>query len=343
MYLARTETEMQGFEDWLVHAKAHGLDTMMQTSEQVQTAIKGAVAPWLGGLVTPSDARAEPWGAVPLLAEGAVARGAVLIEDCAVRRLDRAAGRVTGVYTEKGRIACDQVVVAGGAWSSLFLRAEGVIIPQLAVLASVAATEAMPDVYAGNAADDRFAFRRRLDGGYSIAPGASHDFFIGPDAFRHMLTYLPVLKKDFRSTRFRPAAPTGYPDAWGTKRRWAADQVSPFERIRVLNPSPNMKALADVQDNFAKALPELGRPKLRAVWAGMIDTMPDVVPVIDRVAAVPGLVIATGMSGHGFGIGPGMGRVVADLVAGNAVGHDLTRFRLSRFSDGTKIAPGPSL
>ena len=75
----------------------------------------------------------------------------------------------------------------------------------------------------------------------------------------------------------------------------------------------------------------------------MIDTMPDVVPVIDRVAAIPGLVIATGLSGHGFGIGPGVGRVVADLVAGNPVGHDLTRFRLSRFSDGSKLVQGPSL
>ena len=343
MYLARTEAEMQGFAEWLVHARAHGLDTVMQSPGQVQSAIKGAAAPWVGGLLTPSDARAEPWMAVPMLAEGAVARGAVLIEDCAVRRLDRAGGRITGVYTEKGRIACDQVVVAGGAWSSLFLRAEGVVIPQLAVLASVAATEAMPEAYAGNVADDRFAFRRRLDGGYSIAPGASHDFFIGPDAFRHMRAFFPVLKKDFRSTVFRPAAPKHYPDAWGTPRKWQADQVSPFERIRVLNPSPNMKALSDVQDNFAKALPELGRPKLKAVWAGMIDTMPDVVPVIDRVAAVPGLVIATGMSGHGFGIGPGMGRVVADLVAGKDTGHDLSRFRLSRFTDGSKIAPGPSL
>ena len=201
----------------------------------------------------------------------------------------------------------------------------------------------MAEIFAGNAADDRFAFRRRQDGGYSLAPGASHDFFIGPDAFRHFGTYLPVLKKDFKSTVFRPKAPAHFPDAWGTRRRWSADMPSPFEQMRVLNPAPNMQALSDVQDNFAQAFPALGRPKLRAVWGGMIDTMPDVVPVIDRVAALPGLVIATGMSGHGFGIGPGMGRVVADLVAGNDTGHDLTRFRHARFTDGSKIAPGPTL
>jgi glycine/D-amino acid oxidase-like deaminating enzyme len=340
LYPARSEAEMAGFEAW---RKAAGTETEMLTPGQMAARIEGLAAPWIGGMFTASDARAEPWVAVPLLAAGAVARGAVLVENCAVRRLDRAGGRIIGVYTEQGRIACDQVVVAGGAWSSLFLRAEGVVIPQLAVLASVAATEAMPQVFAGNVADDRFAFRRRQDGGYSIAPGASHDFFIGPDAFRHLFKYLPVLKKDYRSTVFRPAAPKGYPDGWGTRRRWQGDEASPFEAIRVLSPAPNMQALSDVQDNFAKALPALGRPKLKAAWAGMIDTMPDVVPVIDRVARVEGLVIATGMSGHGFGIGPGMGRVIADLVAGNPLGHDISRFRLSRFTDGSKIAPGPTI
>jgi glycine/D-amino acid oxidase-like deaminating enzyme len=120
------------------------------------------------------------------------------------------------------------------------------------------------------------------------------------------------------------------------------DRESPFERQRVLNPAPNMKTLSEVQDSFARAFPSLGRPKLKAAWAGMIDSLPDVVPIVDH-APIPGLTIATGMSGHGFGIGPGMGRVVADLVAGRPTGHDLSRFRLSRFSDGSPIRPGPSL
>jgi glycine/D-amino acid oxidase-like deaminating enzyme len=343
MYLARSQKEMAGFEAWMLQAQAMGLDVQLQSTGQVHARIKGAAVEWLGGLFTASDARAEPWAAVPLMAQGAVARGAVLVENCAVRRLDLQGGRVAGVYTEQGRIACEQVVVAGGAWSSLFLAAEGVHIPQLSVLASVGQTVPMPEVFAGNAADDRFAFRRRQDGSYTVAPGAVHDFFIGPDAFRHFGAFLPVLKKDFKSTKFHLSAPKGYPDAWRTPRRWEGDAVSPFECVRVLDPKPNLRALSEVQDNFAKAFPHLGRPALQRAWAGMIDTIPDVVPVVDRVAAIPGLVIATGMCGHGFGIGPGMGRVVADLVADRPVGHDLHRFRLSRFRDGSRLMPGPTL
>ena len=344
VYLARTPEEMRGFEDWAdVAWGEHGLEVQLQSPGQLYDRITESSAPWVGGLITPSDARAEPWVAVPLLAKAAAAEGLSIVENCAVRRLDVQGGRVTGVFTEMGRIACDQVVVAGGAWSSLFLAAHGVRIPQLSVLASVARTVPLPEVFAGNAADDRFAFRRREDGGYTIAPGAHHDFFIGPDAFRHFWPFVRMLKADFRKTSFRARAPEGFPDAWGTKRSWGGDEVSPFERVRVLEPKPNMKALARVQADFARAFPRIGAPQIATAWAGMIDTIPDVVPVIDRVEAIPGLVIATGMCGHGFGIGPGVGRVVADLVAGNKVGHDLTRFRLSRFSDGTKLVPGPSL
>ena len=104
MYTARTEAEMAGFAAWQGQARSMGLDSVMLTAGQVRDTIQGIQAPWVGGLLTPSDARAEPWTAVPLLAKGAVARGAVIVENCAVRRLDIAAGKVAGVFTEQGRI-----------------------------------------------------------------------------------------------------------------------------------------------------------------------------------------------------------------------------------------------
>jgi glycine/D-amino acid oxidase-like deaminating enzyme len=340
VYLANTDAALAEYESFLPHAQANGVDTRLLARHEIASVL-GTSADWKGAMHTPSDARAEPWTAVPLLAGLAAEAGAVLIENCAIRRLDIQAGAVAGVETEQGRVRAARVVVAGGAWSRLFLSAHGIPIPQLSVLASVARTEPMAEIFPGAATDSHFAFRRRMDGGYTLAPGAEHDFFIGPDAFRSFGLYLPVLKNDFRSTHFRPMAPTGFPDAWGIRRDWG-DGPSPFEAMRILNPSPNMGSLGRVQDRFAAAFPGLGRPRITSAWAGMIDTMPDVVPVVDH-APIPGLTIATGMSGHGFGIGPGMGRVLADLVMGRPTGHDLSRFRFGRFADGTRPRPGPAL
>ena len=343
LYLGNTAKDVAGFENWLPHAKAHQLDTRLLNGSEVNTLLPGNQGRWTGGLWTASDARAEPWIAVPALARAAQRMGVAIIEDCAVRTLDIAGGKVTGIVTEKGRFACEHVVLAGGAWSSLFLRNHGVEIPQLSVRASVAATVPLPEVFAGGAVDSRIAFRRRQDGGYTLALGDFHELFIGPDAFRRFPKFIPQLKQDPFGTRHHPAAPKHFPDAWGTKRRWTAAEKSPFEQMRILDPAPDMKAVGRMQDRFAAAFPALGRPQIKLAWAGMIDTMPDVVPIIDHVPALPGLIIATGMSGHGFGIGPGIGRVVADMVAGKPTSHDLTRFRFSRFSDGSKITLGPSL
>ena len=71
----------------------------------------------------------------------------------------------------------------------------------------------------------------------------------------------------------------------------------------------------------------------------MIETTPDVVPVIDEAAGLPGFHIATGFNGHGFGIGPGAGKAVPTLLTGDDVGLDVEAFRLGRLADGTPTRP----
>ena len=298
---------------------------------------------WAGAMYTASDMKAEPWLAVPAMARAATRAGVVIRENCAVRGLDIAAGRVAGVVTEAGRVAADRVVLSGGAWSSLFLRRHGISIPQLSVRATVAATTPLPEVFAGGGVDDQIAFRYRADGGYSLASGGFHELFIGPDAFRALPKFLKQLAEDPFGTRYKLSAPKGYPDAWTTPRNWADDEPSPFEAMRILNPAPKESKVEEIRQKFAEAFPQLGEVKIATAWAGMIDTMPDVVPIVDHVPTLQGLTLATGMSGHGFGIGPGIGRVTAQLVNGQTPSHDLSRFRFGRFTDGSPIDLGPSV
>lgn len=242
--------------------------------------------------------------------------------------------------TEAGTIKTQQVVVAGSAWSSLFLCIAGVSIPQFSVRASVVAVDAPPISYNGGGADSKIEFRTRSDGGYTLAAGDFHEFFVGPDAFRTFGKFWPQLKSDPFGTRFLPAAPNRYPDFWGTARHWALDDITPFEKMRVLNPTPDACNCAGLVSEFAVLFPDLGPVCPKASWAGMIDILPDLVPVADCIEDVPGLTIATGMSAHGFDIGPAIERILSDLVTGNATGYDLARFRFSPFTDGSKMMFG---
>lgn len=342
-YLAENDQAMEGFAAWKPHADAHGVDTQLLSADATAKLIPGLSRTYAGALYTASDMRAEPWTAVPALAGIASREGAQIIENCAVRCLDIAAGRIAGVYTEQGHIACSRVVLAGGTWSALFLGNHGVSMPQLSVRASVISTSPLPVVFEGGAADDHIAFRPRADGGYSLAAGGAHEFFVGPAAFRHASKFLTQLRADPFGTRFLPRAPKGYPDAWGTARRWDGDMPTPFEAMRVLNPTPKAARVHKLAQDFAALFPNLPPFEITCAWAGMIDTMPDLVPVVDHCDVLPGLVIGTGMSGHGFGIGPAMGRILADLACDKDPKHDLTRFEFARFREGRKISLGSAL
>ena len=118
-YFAKDAKELASFEAWLPHARANGLDSHVLSASQTAAMFPDSVARFAGALTTPSDMRAEPWVAVPALAGIAARAGVTIIENCAVRSLDIAAGRVVGVITENGGIKTSQVVLAGGAWSSL--------------------------------------------------------------------------------------------------------------------------------------------------------------------------------------------------------------------------------
>ena len=343
-YLAETEKKQAEHERFLKIAQAHGLDTRILSKTEATGLFEGRTGGrWLSAMQTLSDARGEPWAAVPAVARLARAEGALIREDCAVRALDISAGRVTGIITEDGPVRAEEVVLAGGAWSSLFARNHGVEMPQLTVRATAAATAPLPQFFNGAVADGHIGLRRRADGGYTIAITDGHGFYLGPDAFRRFFSWTNELRRGWRDITPSPAAPAGFPDAWGQTRRWSADEVSPFEKTRVLEPPPDMNYVRRAQDRFAERFPEIGRPEIRAAWAGMIDAMPDIVPIVDRVPALPGLIVATGMSGHGFGIGPGFGHAIARMITGEAPEHDLSRFRFSRFSDGSPLKPGPAL
>lgn len=94
---------------------------------------------------------------------------------------------------------------------------------------------------------------------------------------------------------------------------------------------PSDDVVATMRQRVGALLPPLLTAPTERVWGGLIDLTPDGLPVIDAPGELPGLVVASGFSGHGFGIGPMVGRLVAELALGKATSLPLDAFRLSRF------------
>jgi glycine/D-amino acid oxidase-like deaminating enzyme len=330
VYLCETEQEVAAQEAWLDQARQYQVDAHLVRGPAVNDLLPGAGGKFLAALHTPTDGRAEPSHAAPAIAEAARAHGATILTNCAVRGIDLQAGRVAGVVTERGRIACDAVVLAGGAWSRLFCGNAGIDLPQLKVLGSVFRTAPLsggPEITAGG---NVFAWRKRLDGGYTIARRNANIADITPDSFRLLLDYLPTLRKNYGEVRLRLGR--RFLEEWGLRHRWSLDEPTPFEAVRILDPAPVQSVLAEARAVLARLFPAFANLQVAGSWAGLMDVTPDAVPVIDQVPRIPGFFIATGFSGHGFGIGPGAGRLMADMVAGDTPVVDPSPFRLHRFA-----------
>lgn len=337
LFTARTESEMTSFHEWITTAEEFGLDTRIIEANELGKLAEGYSAPWRGAMYTASDARAEPHKATLAIARAANRAGATILTACAARGIEPSGGKVASVVTEHGTIRTSTVLCAGGAWTTTFCKSIGICVPQLRVRGTVARTAPGREVLHGNLFDDKIGIRRRQDGGYTVAHGSVLDHSITPATCRYAFKFLPALMQEIKILRV--SIGKDFFDELKMPTRWALDEESPFEKIRVLNPEPNEKVLKNIRKNLDEVFPALSGVKIVEAWAGMVETSPDVVPMIGEVGDVSGFYIASGFSGHGFGIGPGAGKSLAAMLTGSGDSVNLEPFRLSRFFDGSKICP----
>ena len=340
LYLVDEDRQLERYAVWAKAAEDYDIGTRLIDGSELRGLVSGATVPWRGALYTASDGRAEPHKATPALARAAAREGATILESCAVRGIESTAGQVSAVVTEHGTIRTSIVLCAAGAWTSMFCRSLGIRLPQLRLRGTVARTAPAEAVCDGAVIGAGLAFRRRQDGGYTVADGAVLDHAITPSTFRFGSKFMAALLMDVSATRL--SLGREFFEELSIPRDWPLDRVSPFERCRVLDPKPNPRTLRKIRRRLDEIFPQLAATPIAESWAGMIEATPDVIPVIDQAEELPGFYMASGFSGHGFGIGPGAGKAIAGMLTGDS-GMDLRAFRLSRFFGGTPIRPQTSV
>jgi glycine/D-amino acid oxidase-like deaminating enzyme len=339
LYVTTRHDDFAQWEKWTLRAREYQMHSRILNPSEAKAMTPGSVPDWIGGVHSPTDGRGEPSLASPVLAEAARKLGATIHQNCAARGLDIVGGRVAAVVTEQGIIRTQAVLCAGGAWSSLFCRRHGLRLPQAGVRSTSFATAEAPAVTDGGLSMPDVTIRRRLDGGYTVGLGGRGTVDLSLQGLLYALQFGPTAMKRRKGLNFAVGrsffrGPEGFAN-------WSFDRVSPFERQRTLDPAADPLLVQEGLTALGEHYPALEGLKVAHAWGGMIDSTPDGIPVISAVDTMPGLYLSTGYTGHGFGIGPGAGRLAADLVAGDPPIVDPHPFRYSRMIDGTDLgAPG---
>jgi 4-methylaminobutanoate oxidase (formaldehyde-forming) len=100
----------------------------------------------VGAAFLPTDGQVSPSDITMSLAKGARMGGVTIAESVTVTGIELDDGRVRAVLTDKGRIACDKLVICAGQWSRDIGRMAGVNIPLVSVQHQYLITEAIDGV-----------------------------------------------------------------------------------------------------------------------------------------------------------------------------------------------------
>ncbi|MCM2266938.1 MAG: FAD-binding oxidoreductase [Elusimicrobiales bacterium] len=95
--------------------------------------------------------------------------------------------------------------------------------------------------------------------------------------------------------------------------------------------------LPEISRRMISLMPGLANLKVRRTWRGLYPMTPDGFPVVDLPSALKGYVLAVGMCGQGFMLGPGLGEAIAAHIAGAPSAEDrevLAGFKLDRAFSG---------
>ncbi|WP_315720851.1 MULTISPECIES: FAD-binding oxidoreductase [unclassified Bradyrhizobium] len=337
-YLSNDEAELAGWARWGEFAKTAGVTTHMLDGRQASERGAATGRRWKGGVFSPTDGTASPADAAPAVARAILKQGGTVHQMCAVRGVESRGGRLSAVVTERGTIRTSLAVLSAGAWTSSFCHQLGVALPIASIRSSALALSPSAEPLPPALHTAAVSITRRGDGGHTLAISGRGRVDPTLQQLRFAPHFLPMFAKRWRN--LLPGGLEGLRSGHETLGRWRLDEPTPMEHMRILDPAPDQATIRLTHARALELLPALKQSQVTATWAGYIDSTPDGVPVIGELAALPGLIVAAGFSGHGFGIGPGAGHLIADLVTAATPIVDPKPYAPERFArpGATKVA-----
>ncbi|WP_315779951.1 MULTISPECIES: FAD-binding oxidoreductase [unclassified Bradyrhizobium] len=337
-YLSNDEAELAGWARWGEFAKTAGVTTHMLDGRQASERGAATGRRWKGGVFSPTDGTASPADAAPAVARAILKQGGTVHQMCAVRGVESRGGRLSAVVTERGTVRTSLAVLSAGAWTSSFCHQLGVALPIASIRSSALALSPSAEQLPPALHTAAVSITRRGDGGHTLAISGRGRVDPTLQQLRFAPHFLPMFAKRWRN--LLPGGLEGLRSGHETLGRWRLDEPTPMEHMRILDPAPDQATIRLTHARALELLPALKQSLVTATWAGYIDSTPDGVPVIGELAALPGLIVAAGFSGHGFGIGPGAGHLIADLVTAATPIVDPKPYAPERFArpGATKVA-----
>jgi len=244
--------------------------------------------------------------------------------------------RIVRVKTTSGSISPETVVVAAGLWSPDLCAPLGFRIPMQRVRAPAVETGPMPPgTIPGFLRGSTFGAKQnrngtiRITGGYRYS-AMLHDLSLRD--FRDFRVWGPALWQNRKDVSFR-VDPAVLKFDLASLRARNGKVAFPQRYEPPSKPRDRYSQLADL----ARIVPALKQTRIHRSFAGVMDLLPDLQPVLGRIPDTANAYIAGGFSGHGYMNGPGACRAMAELITTGESSIDLDAYRPERLRGPLKM------
>ncbi|NNG05032.1 MAG: GcvT family protein [Inquilinus sp.] len=294
--------------EWLrmAHARGRylGMDTRIVSVEEA-AALMPLIDPgqFVGGLHDPMEGHVDPSGVTNAYARGATMKGAEIYRQTRVLGLSQRPDGIWEIETEKGRIAAEHVVNAGGLWAREVGRMVGLELPVLAMEHQYLITEDMPEVQEVNA---------------TTGKEVPHCIDFEGELY---------LRQEGRGMLMGTYERHGQP--------WS-ERTTPWDFDMALLPN-DLDRIADSLEVGFSHFPAFAGAGIKRVINGPFTFAPDGNPLVGPVRGLTNYWCACGVMA-GFSQGGGVGLALSNWMIDGDPGFDIWAMDVARYGDWADIA-----
>lgn len=305
--------------------------------DDVREVVPTATGPFAGAMWSASDGQCEPTLATRHFLSEATRRGAMVRLGETALNIRIADGCLSGITLSSGFVACGAVVVAAGVWTPHLLTSLGIQVPVMPVAMSEREVGPLPPLLGPAVRAAGFGGKQRPGGTIVLSGGL--DAVVRHRVSLYDLRFARLWARRLLAHRRSVRLGIGVREIVRQVRSHSTCSVADLT-VAPDGPASDERQLDSAVDAMARVFPAVaGAPTVRS-WAGMVDMSPDGLPIVD--APLPGLAFATGLSGHGFTLGPALGSALVDLATNGRADLPVDAFALSRF-DGPVPVPAKTI
>ena len=341
LVVANVEEDLPLFDEMIRGAEKSGVEIRWYDVAEARVKWPFLRGPFIKAAHSPHEGHVNPVKVVHGFARAAREYGAQIYTGYLATEVVVTGGRVASLLTNKGEISTPVVLDAAGVWGYRLADRLGVKFPVQLIKVVQGETEPAPRLFDCFLRGPTYGSRQTASGAFRITGGyrkmdvyhnlSLHDLRDLPIWVPRILKYRKdvTIKVDPNILKLDLASLLGKIKGGGKS---APAPVGTEPRPQPENVEKKLRRIGNL-------VPEMQGLKLTRTWAGYVDMTPDFLPILGVIESIKGFYVATGFSGHGFAVGPIVGKLMAELIVDGSTSVDIAPFRPSRFAEGKTPVP----